>query len=109
MQLLNSTFAVVFLGGVHSTSDPTLLSERAVLILQSLPNNITKTEFARIADDIKLLGDICQLYQDAELHMQVPILSLYESDRTRVKIPMTEGKGKWSLRRPGIHMVRHPF
>lgn len=109
MRLLNSTFAVIFLGGVHSTSDPALLAEKSILILRSFPNTISKHGFVRIAEESQLLADICQLYQDAEQHMQIPVLSLYERERTKVRIPITEGKGQWNIRRNGKYMVRYSF
>lgn len=109
MRLLNSTFAVIFLGGVHSTSDLALLAERSILILRSVPNTISKHGFVRIAEECQLLADICQLYQDAEQHMQIAVLSLYETERTKVRVPITEGKGQWNIRRNGKYMVRCSF
>ncbi|KAL4787610.1 hypothetical protein BJX76DRAFT_318486 [Aspergillus varians] len=53
-----------------------------MLILKLPGNNISKKAQARIADSSSSLVDICRLFQDTGL--RVEILSLYESNETRI-------------------------
>ncbi|KAH1845095.1 hypothetical protein KXX43_006719 [Aspergillus fumigatus] len=95
--LLNSVLAIVFLGALHLSSVPDQLSERYIRILRSIPNNISKQGFSRIAEESWLLADISKLFDDTEV--QVEILSLYETEETRIRVGRREGKGLFGSHR----------
>lgn len=90
-KLLNSVLAIAFLGGLHSSSDPALLSEQCIRIIRMSPNRIPKQSFSRLNDEAWLLADICRLFEDIGLHVEV--LSLYETEKTRFKVGFGGGKG----------------
>ncbi|KAM5438235.1 hypothetical protein MferCBS31731_005096 [Microsporum ferrugineum] len=87
----------MFLGALHLPSAPEKLSERYNLILRSISNDISKQGFARIAKESWLLANISKLFGDIE--MQVEILSLYETEETRIRVGMMDGKGLFSSHR----------
>ncbi|KAJ5406075.1 tetratricopeptide repeat domain-containing protein [Penicillium sp. CMV-2018d] len=91
LQVLNSVQAVVFLGAPHLPSDPLRLAEQYTLILRSISNSISKQTFTRIANDSWLLSDTSRIFDDIEL--QVEVLSLYETNETRVRVGVRDGKG----------------
>ncbi|KAK3935064.1 tetratricopeptide repeat domain-protein [Diplogelasinospora grovesii] len=89
--VLNSILAIVFLGALHLPLNPARLSELYTLVLRSVPHRISKQGLTRIGEESWLLADISRLFSDIEL--QVEILSLYESKKTRIHVGMREGKG----------------
>ncbi|KAM5481580.1 hypothetical protein McanCB56680_004116 [Microsporum canis] len=95
--ILNSVLAIMFLGALHLPSAPEKLSEQYNLILRSISNDISKQGFARIAKESWLLANISKLFGDIE--MQVEILSLYETEETRIRVGMMDGKGLFSSHR----------
>ncbi|KAM5435111.1 hypothetical protein McanCB21832_003707 [Microsporum canis] len=105
--ILNSVLAIMFLGALHLPSAPEKLSEQYNLILRSISNDISKQGFARIAKESWLLANISKLFGDIE--MQVEILSLYETEETRIRVGMMDGKGLFSSHRSFMVCLNIPL
>lgn len=76
--------AIMFLSGLHMPSTPTRLSERSMGVLRSVHNRMPKQGFSQLTDDSWKLADVCRLFED--IGLQVEILSLFEKEKTRLKV-----------------------
>ncbi|KAI9733663.1 MAG: hypothetical protein M1834_003265 [Cirrosporium novae-zelandiae] len=82
--LLNCISGIVFIGAPHSLASSDALGERALLLIDCFPSEQyhNKQFKARLKEESSKLTNIASRFQDVSL--QVDILSVYESEKTKV-------------------------
>lgn len=93
---LNSTFAIVFLGGPNPQDEKDAAhADSIVAILLAANSKLQKKTLSIIRDGLHLLVNVSRLLKDMQLGVEV--LSLFESAQTKVKgLPRKEGKSIFS-------------
>lgn len=73
----------MLLGTPHSLEDEKLLSEKLVLLLESLPSDMSKQTLSRLGEDVSILADAADRFRDVNL--RVDIASVWEKKKSKFR------------------------
>lgn len=95
--MLHSILAIIFLGGPNPITFSDEATDRIVALMLKSNSKLSKQCQARLREGAHLIVNVSRLFQD--MHLNVELLSLYESERTKVKLGRTESSRFFSSSR----------
>ncbi|KAF2116999.1 tetratricopeptide repeat domain-containing protein [Lophiotrema nucula] len=82
--VLHSILAIIFLGGPNPTTTTDEDSDRIVALTLSSNSKLSKQCQARVREGMHVIANVSRLFHDVRLNVE--LLSLYESEKTKVKL-----------------------
>ena len=73
----------MFLGTPHSLNDDKKLGEKLLLLLKSIPHDMSKQTLARLEGEASILANAAHRFQDVNL--RVDIASIWENKKSTVR------------------------